>query len=201
MLIKLDGTTVRANLSIVQNTLAQLYARRARLLAEQIGGDGFTIPENLTELTSGTAAAVLEESERKLFASRKSCACRHEEPACIAQGPARRRDQGPDGAARRHRGCAEADRRRTDGSREALYARPCLDAAGDDAETRPGGTRGRPWRKDRFACAGGRKVERDRPADPPARRGPPHRDRQGTHRRRGQDRRIRRPPRSRPSTS
>ena len=34
ILIKLDGTTVRANLSIVQNTLAQLYARRARLLAE-----------------------------------------------------------------------------------------------------------------------------------------------------------------------
>jgi len=73
-LIKLDGTTVRANLSIVQNTLAQLYARRARLLAEQTGADEFTIPEDLNALTSGssTPAALLEESERKLFISRKN---------------------------------------------------------------------------------------------------------------------------------
>lgn len=74
VLIKLDGTTVRANLSIVQNTLAQLYARRARLLAEQLGADNFTIPEDLSKLTSGTStpATVLEESERKLFVSRKN---------------------------------------------------------------------------------------------------------------------------------
>jgi len=72
ILIKLDGTTVRANLSIVQNTLAQLYARRARLLAEQIGSDNFKIPENLEELTSSTPASVLEQSERKLFISRKN---------------------------------------------------------------------------------------------------------------------------------
>lgn len=74
ILIKLDGTTVRANLSIVQNTLAQLYARRARLLAEQLGSDDFTIPEDLSQLISGasTPGAVLEESERKLFVSRKN---------------------------------------------------------------------------------------------------------------------------------
>jgi membrane fusion protein len=74
ILIKLDGTTVRANLSIVQNTLAQLYARRARLLAEQLGSEDFRIPENLNELTSGTSTpgSVLEQSERKLFVSRKS---------------------------------------------------------------------------------------------------------------------------------
>jgi membrane fusion protein len=72
ILIKLDGTTVRANLSIVQNTLAQLYARRARLLAEQLGSADFKIPENLEELTSSTPASVLEQSERKLFISRKN---------------------------------------------------------------------------------------------------------------------------------
>ena len=74
ILIKLDGTTVRANLSIVQNTLAQLYARRARLLAEQLGSDDFTIPEDLSQLISGTSTPgeVLEESERKLFISRKN---------------------------------------------------------------------------------------------------------------------------------
>lgn len=74
ILLKLDGTTVRANLSIVENTLAQLYARRARLLAEQLGSDNFIIPENLNELTSGasTPGSVLEESERKLFISRRN---------------------------------------------------------------------------------------------------------------------------------
>ncbi len=73
-LITLDGTTVRANLSIVQNTLAQFYARRARLLAEQTGAVEFVIPEDLNALTSGssTPAALLEESERKLFVSRKN---------------------------------------------------------------------------------------------------------------------------------
>lgn len=72
ILIKLDGTTVRANLSIVQNTLAQLYARRARLKAEQIAAATFAIPENLDELTGTSAAQVLMQSERKLFESRKS---------------------------------------------------------------------------------------------------------------------------------
>ncbi|MDQ0321946.1 membrane fusion protein [Pararhizobium capsulatum DSM 1112] len=72
VLIRLDGTTVRANLSIVQNTLAQLYARRARLLAEQTDSANFTIPEDLDALTTGNAAAVLEDSERKLFVSRKN---------------------------------------------------------------------------------------------------------------------------------
>ncbi len=74
ILLKLDGTTVRANLSIVQNTLAQLYARRARLLAEQLGSNDFAIPEDLSQLISGTSTPgeVLEQSERKLFISRKN---------------------------------------------------------------------------------------------------------------------------------
>jgi len=72
ILIKLDATTVQANLSIVQNTLAQLYARRARLLAEQIAADTFSIPEKLTELTTGASAETLEASERKLFISRRN---------------------------------------------------------------------------------------------------------------------------------
>ena len=70
VLIRLDGTTVRANLSIVQNTLAQLYARRARLLAEQTDAKDFQIPEDLEKLTTGNAAQVLQDGERKLFVSR-----------------------------------------------------------------------------------------------------------------------------------
>ena len=43
-------------------------------MAEQLGSSDFSIPENLNELTSGTStpASVLEQSERKLFVSRKS---------------------------------------------------------------------------------------------------------------------------------
>jgi membrane fusion protein len=71
VLIRLDATTVQANLSIVQNTLAQLYARRSRLRAEQLGAPGFTIPEDISALTSRADIALLEASERKLFESRR----------------------------------------------------------------------------------------------------------------------------------
>lgn len=73
VLIRLDGTSTRANLSIVESTLAQLYARRARLKAERIGADSFEVQENISDLTSsGTAAQDLLDGERKLFDSRRS---------------------------------------------------------------------------------------------------------------------------------
>ena len=72
VLIRLDGTTTRANLSIVESTLAQLYARRARLKAERIGADSFEVEENITGLTSSTSAAKLLDGEQKLFDSRRT---------------------------------------------------------------------------------------------------------------------------------
>ncbi|MBY5898908.1 HlyD family type I secretion periplasmic adaptor subunit [Rhizobium leguminosarum] len=72
VLIRLDGTTTRANLSIVESTLAQLYARRARLKAERIGADSFEVEENITDLTSSTSAAKLLDGEQKLFDSRRT---------------------------------------------------------------------------------------------------------------------------------
>ena len=72
VLIRLDGTATRAQLSIVESTLAQLYARRARLKAERIGADSFEVEENLSDLTSSTAAQQLLDGERKLFDSRRS---------------------------------------------------------------------------------------------------------------------------------
>ncbi|MBP2234284.1 membrane fusion protein [Sinorhizobium kostiense] len=72
VLIRLDGTTVRANLAIVESTLAQLYARRARLQAERIGAPALEIDENLASFVSGTAAAKLIDGEKKLFANRRS---------------------------------------------------------------------------------------------------------------------------------
>lgn len=72
VLIRLDGTTVRANLAIIESTLAQFYARRARLQAERIGAASFEIEEDLAEFIPGTAAAKLIEGEQRLFASRRS---------------------------------------------------------------------------------------------------------------------------------
>ncbi|TAX56867.1 HlyD family type I secretion periplasmic adaptor subunit [Rhizobium leguminosarum] len=72
VLIRLDGTTTRANLSIVESTLAQLYARRARLKAERIGAESFEVEENIAGLTSSTSAAKLLDGEQKLFDSRRS---------------------------------------------------------------------------------------------------------------------------------
>ncbi|ASY60251.1 MULTISPECIES: HlyD family type I secretion periplasmic adaptor subunit [Sinorhizobium] len=72
VLIRLDGTTVRANLAIVESTLAQLYARRARLLAERIGAESFEIDKDLANFVSSAAAAKLVDGEQKLFASRRT---------------------------------------------------------------------------------------------------------------------------------
>ncbi|MBX5038729.1 HlyD family type I secretion periplasmic adaptor subunit [Rhizobium lentis] len=72
VLIRLDGTATRAQLSIVESTLAQLYARRARLKAERIGAESFEVEENISDLTSSNAAQQLLDGERKLFDSRRS---------------------------------------------------------------------------------------------------------------------------------
>ncbi|MBP2444500.1 HlyD family type I secretion periplasmic adaptor subunit [Rhizobium leguminosarum] len=72
VLIRLDGTTTKAQLSIVESTLAQLYARRARLKAERIDAGSFDVEENISDLTSSTAARDLLDGETKLFDSRRS---------------------------------------------------------------------------------------------------------------------------------
>ena len=72
VLVRLDGTTVRANLAILESTMAQLYARRARLQAEGIGAASFSVDEDLDQFISGPAAAKLIEGEQKLFASRNA---------------------------------------------------------------------------------------------------------------------------------
>ena len=72
VLIRLDGTKTKAELSIVESTLAQLYARRARLKAERIGAESFEVQENISDLTSSTTARDLLDGEMKLFDSRRS---------------------------------------------------------------------------------------------------------------------------------
>ncbi len=72
VLLRLSGTIVQANLSIVENTLAQLYARRARLRAEISDATSFTTPEDLAVLTNSKAAKTFIDSEQNLFNSRRS---------------------------------------------------------------------------------------------------------------------------------
>ncbi|CAN7196773.1 HlyD family type I secretion periplasmic adaptor subunit [Agrobacterium genomosp. 3 str. CIP 111-78] len=72
ILLRLSDTIVQANLSIVENTLAQLYSRRARLRAEITEASSFTVPEDLVELTNPKAARTFIDSEQGLFNSRLS---------------------------------------------------------------------------------------------------------------------------------
>ncbi len=72
VLLRLSATVVQANLSIVENTLAQLYARRARLRAEIAEAPSFTVTEDLAALTGKKAAKTFIDSEQNLFNSRRN---------------------------------------------------------------------------------------------------------------------------------
>ncbi|CUX24242.1 HlyD family type I secretion periplasmic adaptor subunit [Agrobacterium deltaense] len=72
VLLRLSATVVQANLSIVENTLAQLYSRRARLRAEIAEAPSFTVEEDLAALTSSKAAKTFIDSEQNLFNSRRN---------------------------------------------------------------------------------------------------------------------------------
>ncbi|CDN93152.1 HlyD family type I secretion periplasmic adaptor subunit [Agrobacterium tumefaciens] len=72
VLLRLSSTIVQANLSIVENTLAQLYSRRARLGAELAEASSFTVPEDLEALTNLKAAKTFIDSEQSLFNSRRN---------------------------------------------------------------------------------------------------------------------------------
>ncbi|MGN7737059.1 HlyD family type I secretion periplasmic adaptor subunit [Ensifer sp. 22564] len=71
VLLRLDGTTVRANLAIIESTLAQLYARRARLQAERIGATTIDTADE-GRFIPGQAALKLIDGEHKLFESRRA---------------------------------------------------------------------------------------------------------------------------------
>lgn len=70
ILIRLDPTVARANLSAIRANLNQLYARQARLAAERDGSDAVATPEIL-EQRLGTVAGDAMASERRLFADRR----------------------------------------------------------------------------------------------------------------------------------
>lgn len=72
VLLRLDSTSVKANLAIIDSNLAQLYVRRARLQAERIGATEFSaddIPANELDID---VSKNLIDGEIQLFNARQS---------------------------------------------------------------------------------------------------------------------------------
>ncbi|MBB3659261.1 membrane fusion protein [Rhizobium sp. BK650] len=72
VLLRLDSTSVKANLAIIDSNLAQLYVRRARLQAERIGATEFSaddVPANSLDIAVNKN---LIDGEIQLFHARQS---------------------------------------------------------------------------------------------------------------------------------
>src|SRR6202161_1358532 len=67
ILIRLDETVTRANLSIVTKGLNELYARKARLGAERDGADTMAVPRELADNIDNPDVKDAMDSEGKLF--------------------------------------------------------------------------------------------------------------------------------------
>ena len=71
VLVKLDETTTRAGLAIVQSGIDEARARQARLTAERDGDQAVRFPEELLARTDGADIERLIDGERKLFEIRR----------------------------------------------------------------------------------------------------------------------------------
>ncbi len=71
ILLRLDETVTRANLSIVNKGLIELYARKARLAAERDGADAMAVPPELAGRLNEADVKDALGSERKLFELRR----------------------------------------------------------------------------------------------------------------------------------
>ena len=71
LLVRLDETTAQANLAMVDKSLAELFARRARLEAERDGADTVEFPEELLQAARQAEIARVVAGERKLFQLRR----------------------------------------------------------------------------------------------------------------------------------
>ena len=72
LLVRLDQTVTRANLSIVTKDLDQLVAQKARLQAEREGLDSVEVPPELASRMNDPQVASIMEGERKLFTLRRA---------------------------------------------------------------------------------------------------------------------------------
>jgi HlyD family secretion protein len=72
LLIRLDETMAQANLAMVDKSLAELHARRARLEAERDGGDAIEFPDDLLQSAQQQAdIGRVVTGERRLFELRR----------------------------------------------------------------------------------------------------------------------------------
>jgi membrane fusion protein, type I secretion system len=71
LLVRLDETMAQANLAMVEKSLAELFARRARLEAERDGSDEIEFPPELLEAARQAEIARVVAGERKLFELRR----------------------------------------------------------------------------------------------------------------------------------
>jgi membrane fusion protein, type I secretion system len=71
LLIRLDATIAQANLAMVEKSLNELFARRARLDAERDGADAMELPEELQQSAHQPDVARVIAGERKLFELRR----------------------------------------------------------------------------------------------------------------------------------
>jgi HlyD family secretion protein len=72
ILVRLDETVTRANLSIVSQGLNELYARKGRLAAERDGADTVALPNELAGNINDRDLNEALSSERKLFELRRA---------------------------------------------------------------------------------------------------------------------------------
>ena len=72
LLVRLDQTLTRANLSIVSKDLDQLVAQKARLEAERDGQNDMPVPQELAARMNDPQVARIMEGERKLFSLRRA---------------------------------------------------------------------------------------------------------------------------------
>jgi HlyD family secretion protein len=71
IVVRLDDTITRANLSIVTKGLNELMARKARLEAERDGAEKIAFPKELTDQTGNSDVSLAIASENKLFDARR----------------------------------------------------------------------------------------------------------------------------------
>jgi HlyD family secretion protein len=71
LLIRLDATTAQANVAMVDKSLAELYARRARLETERDGNDEIEFPQDLLQDGLQSDVGRVVAGERKLFEFRR----------------------------------------------------------------------------------------------------------------------------------
>jgi HlyD family secretion protein len=72
VLVRLDDTQTRANLSIIRKRLNELTARTARLVAERDGREDIDFPADLLSSTENADVAAILAGERRLFRDRQA---------------------------------------------------------------------------------------------------------------------------------